>query len=730
MTKKTNNWNWGEKERDAFLSIKTSLTTNPLLRYPDFTRDFIVYADASGFGIGAVLAQIQFIPPEKTDPPDINGEQEVVIAYTSRHLNERERTWNASEKECLAIVHALEKFRPYLYGRTFKVYTDHKPLESLMNKKDPHGRLARWAYEIQSYDMKVLHRPGQENQNADALSRAPLPTVGSVRISKFETEVKQEQIQIDWKTAQREDDYCKDIIKELERDSEIKTVNEQIAAEINENIQNIRQEGTEEIPNQQINSDEPRTRLRIRPASRRHTKIKQEFHFDKEGLLVTSEGKLVVPEAKRKEILKMNHDHMLAGHLGIAKSTMRIKRQYFWPGLNTDVKTYVTNCIVCAKRKAYGTTKAPLKPIPPVQKVWEQIAMDIVGPLTESNQGNKYILVLSDYATRFVMTIPMTDQKAYTIAEHLVGKIYTKFGPPERVLTDQGTNFQSDLIKKRVNQLFQIEPIRTTSYHPQTDGLVERFNRTLCDMLACYVNEEPEQWDKYLDFVTFAYNTSQQTSIDSCPFYLFFKREPVIPSNTTPSSDLNVFENDTDEYDRQWRRALNRSRELLEKVQEKQKKFYDEGSKLITYKVNDHVLLKAIKKPGKCNYRWLGPYRVNRKISDLNYEIILITDEPDLPEEEIKLIVHVNRLKLVTSTPNTRTEQSARPVIQKRRGRPPKAKAVETIASKRRGRPPKIAKQTLVTGKRPGRPRKVLNQTNSIKKKTGRPPKWTNRTSK
>ena len=191
LTKKATQWVWGERERDAFQRIKDALTTNPLLRYPDFSREFVVYADASGYGIGAVLAQVQDLPPSELDPTQISGEHEVVIAYASRHLTERERTWNASEKECLAIVFALKQFRCYLYGRTFKIYTDHKPLESLMNKKDPHGRLARWAYEIQTYDMTVLHRPGQENQNADALSRAPLPTIGVV------TQIKQEKIQND-----------------------------------------------------------------------------------------------------------------------------------------------------------------------------------------------------------------------------------------------------------------------------------------------------------------------------------------------------------------------------------------------------------------------------------------------------------------------------------------------------------------------------------------------------
>ncbi len=652
LTKKSSKWKWGEKERDAFQSIKKCLTSNPLLRYPDFTREFLVYADASGYGIGAVLAQVQYIPPSDTDPTAPHGEHEVVIAYTSRHLIAREQDYPISEKECLAIVQALEHFRPYLYGRTFKVFTDHQPLEALKNKRDPHGRLARWTYEMQEYNMEIIYRPGQENQNADALSRQPLPTLGAIL-------VKPEVMQNSWIAAQNNDDYCKEIILAL---------------------------------------------------NERNNKATQDFHFDNAGLLVTFDGKIVVPKEKVTDVLKMNHDHMLAGHLGIAKSLARIKRQYLWPGLGNDVKSYVSNCITCAKRKAYGSNKAPLKPLPPVEKVWEQIAMDIVGPVTESSNGNKYILVLSDYASRYVMTIPMKNQKAYTIAEHLVKKVYTKFGSPQRVLTDRGTNFLSKLISS-ICLLFKIEQIKTTSYHPQTDGLVERFNRTLCDMLACYVNEKPESWDQYLDFVTFAYNTSQQATINNCPFYLFFKRQPVVPNDISVNSDIPVFDDD-DDYEKQWYKALELSRDNLRKVQEKQKQLYDQGSKLIVYNVNDRVLLKAHANTGKFSNRWIGPFRISRKISDLNYEITRITDEA---EAESKFIVHINRLKLVSAHPNEVVFAETRSKVIKRSGRPRKESTVDKAPKRKVGRPRLTRQKAVIVPKRRGRkPAYLKPQTDTL----------------
>ena len=182
---------------------------------------------------------------------------------------------------------------------------------------------------------------------------------------------------------------------------------------------------------------------------------------------------MVVPLSKREDILKLNHDHKQAGHLGFTKTLHKIKRQYEWPGLNDDVLNYVRNCITCAKRKLHDTRVAPLCPLQPVSQVWERIAMDIVGPVQETERYNKYILVVSDYASRFVITVPMADQKARTVAYHFVNDIILKYGSPTHVLTDQEPNFLSQLIKD-ICTLFGIKQMKTTAYHPQTDGLVER----------------------------------------------------------------------------------------------------------------------------------------------------------------------------------------------------------------------------------------------------------------
>ena len=243
----------------------------------------------------------------------------------------------------------------------------------------------------------------------------------------------------------------------------------------------------------------------------------------------------------------------------------------------------------CALRKPYGSFRAPLNPLPPASFVWERIAMDIVGPLTESKLGNRYILVLADYASRFAFTIPMEDQRAKSVAEHLVVNILTKYGSLHTVLTNQGTNFLSNLLTE-MYKLFQVKHIKTTSYHPQTDGLVERFNRTLCDMLACYVSDHPEDWDSYLPFVTLAYNTAEQSTLQCSPFYLFFGRHPRTPLDASDTSlDLD---DSTNDWHKKWARALELTELRLAKAQEKQKSYYDIDTKKVAFSIGDKILLR------------------------------------------------------------------------------------------------------------------------------------------
>ena len=176
----------------------------------------------------------------------------------------------------------------------------------------------------------------------------------------------------------------------------------------------------------------------------------------------------MVPTQCRKTILNLAHSIPLSGHLGKEKTTRRILQHFYWPTLYRDVAEYCRSCGACQKTSHRRPPKAPLVPLPIIDELFSRIAMDIVGPLPRSRSGNKYVLVLCDYATRYPEAIPLKSIDASHVAEELV-KLFARVGIPEEILTDQGTNFTSQLLTE-IYHLLHIHPIRTTPYHPQTDG--------------------------------------------------------------------------------------------------------------------------------------------------------------------------------------------------------------------------------------------------------------------
>ena len=354
------------------------------------------------------------------------------------------------------------------------------------------------------------------------------------------------------------------------------------------------------------------------------------------GLIATKDGRILVPLGKRKEILELNHNHKLAGHGGIARTLARLRDRFTWSNMTSDVITHVQNCLICAKRKSYGATKAPLQPIPIQNQVMHTMAADIWGPVAESRNGHKYVLVVTEYATRYVITIPMIDQTARTVATHLVNNVFTIFASPTQFLTDQGTQFKSELLRT-ICELFGIKQINTTTYHAQTDGLTERFNRTMADMLTSYVAQNQGNWDQYLRYITLAYNVGRHASTKYAPFTLFYGREASLPTDIIPPLRYRSTENQEDVICQQWSLALKIARDNLLHAQLLQKKYYDDKTMITQYK-GDLILLREPSRPGKFIMMWEGPHRILRNLSDLTYQI------EDVKKLRVQ-IVHVNRMK-------------------------------------------------------------------------------------
>ena len=232
---------------------------------------------------------------------------------------------------------------------------------------------------------------------------------------------------------------------------------------------------------------------------------------------------LVLPKQLRRTVLELAHEIPLAGHLGKEKIRRRVLRRFYWPNVFGDVEEFCRTCAVCQKASHKGAGKAPLMPLPVISEPFSRVAMDIVGPLLTSRAGNRYVLVVCDYATRYPEAIPLKSIDAEHVAEKLV-ELFARVGIPREILTDQGSNFMSQLLVE-LYLLLHVKPIRTSPYHPQTDGLVERFNQTLKSMLRKATAIDGKDWDKLISYLLFAYREVPQASTGFSPFELLYGRD-------------------------------------------------------------------------------------------------------------------------------------------------------------------------------------------------------------
>ena len=352
---------------------------------------------------------------------------------------------------------------------------------------------------------------------------------------------------------------------------------------------------------------------------------------------------LVLPAPLRSTVLTLAHDIPMAGHLGKKKTADRLLNRFYWPGLYRDVEEHYRTCGPCQKSSTRGVKKAPLVPLPIMDEPFRQIAMDIVGPLPRSSSGKKYILVICDYATRYPEAVALRTIDANAVAEELL-PFFARVGVPEEILTDQGTNFTSQLLAE-VYKLLQIKPIRTTPYHPQTDGLVERFNGTLKAMLKKTAAEEGKDWDRLLPYLLFAYREVPQASTGFSPFELVYGRnvrgpldilkESWVAKTRSPESVVS--------YVLMIQERLQKLRDIvrenLENAQATQKQWYDRNARHREFKPGDQVLILLPTSNNKLLAEWRGPYPIMRKVSDVNYEVKL-TDG-----RRRNCIFHVNMLR-------------------------------------------------------------------------------------
>ena len=352
---------------------------------------------------------------------------------------------------------------------------------------------------------------------------------------------------------------------------------------------------------------------------------------------------LVLPRSVRRTVLELAHSIPMAGHLGRKKTLERILQRFYWPTIFRDVEEFCRSCGECQKTAPGRKQVAPLVPLPIIDVPFERIAMDIVGPLPKSRSGNRYILVICDYATRWPEAVPLKSIDAEHIAEELIS-LFSRVGIPKEILTDQGSNFTSRLLKE-VYRLLRIQPIQTSPYHPQTDGLVERFNQTLKSMLRKAASEEGKDWDKLINYVLFAYREVPQASTGFSPFELVHGRAVRGPLDVLresweahPRSSESVVSYVLS-VQKRLEKMSNLAQENLQRSQQTQKRWYDRNAREREFKVGDHVLVLLPTSSNKLLAKWQGPYPILEKLGKVTYRVDMFD------HVKRKRVFHVNMLR-------------------------------------------------------------------------------------
>jgi len=572
LLKKKANFVWETPQQNAFNTLKQALITPPVLRLFDPALPTILQTDASGIAVAGVLLQ-----------DDGNGCRPV--GYVSRKLNGAETRYTVQEKEMLAIMFCLKKWRSYLLGLHFEIKTDHRALEHLKTAKDPTNRVARWFDELSDYHFDIHYEKGSNNQVADALSRVEIAAMAS--------------------TLELDKEFLDKIRSGYSKDTYyVPIVNALIKKE----------------------TVDPKFRTRIERFEARDGLI---YFRDAEN------SRLCIPEVKeiRSKLLCEAHDSVVAAHQGIEKTYSALSRRFFWCHMGVSVKRYVNSCLICQRTKSTGASGAGmLQPLPIPSSPWQDISMDFITHLPKSPMGNDSIMVVVDRLSKMAHFLPTTiEVTAEKAARSFVDSIFRLHGMPKSIVSDRDPRFTSDFWKG----LFDILGTKlamSTSAHPETDGQTERTNRTLEQMLRSLVNFHQTDWEEMLPMVEFAFNNSPSSSTGLTPFKTAYGCDPLVPLDLLNPKTVAGKVSDSAKFVKDIAAYIQIARDNLVVAQDSQAEFANSRRSDPSFKVGEQVLLSTEfltpiteknRPSAKLRDRFVGPYKVKRVISRTAYELDL-----------------------------------------------------------------------------------------------------------
>ena len=495
------------------------------------------------------------------------------------------------------------------------------------------------AEELQSYDFEVVHRPGRLNKNADCLSR---------RVAMPEPSSEEEQEQAEYVGT-----MTVSAVEETEEDTNY--------------LENLQRE---EILRKQADDDILRTvrvwvcrgslpdRKDIRglhPDAQMYSQIFDTLKLDEDGILVQEietifglKKRILVPEELKDAVFKLSHVHRSAGHFGVTATCARVRRNWWYPSLNQDVRTRVAICLEClakiTKEKLNAGVHIPQMSGYPMQSLF----IDLVGPLPTTSKGNQYILSIQDGFSRFISLYPLKNKEAKGVVEVLVDKFIKIFGCPGRIHSDNGTEFVNNIMRGMQKRL-EICHTRGPPYNPQSNQ-VERFHRTLASMLRVALPREDIDWDLHLSAITLAYNTKVNASTGVTPSLAFLGREAKLPVDLILKTPDQMYET----VDNCVKHMIDRYNQIFAYYTKKQEGCIRRNAKryigMNKFEIGDEVWYLSSRrvpgKPTKLTDHWTGPWQVEERVAEALYRI-----RPKNPNSKHKsMVANVSRLKKIIQT--------------------------------------------------------------------------------
>jgi len=593
LIKKDVDFVWSDEQEVAFKKLCDALTGDTILQYPNFNKEFFVECDASGIGIGCVITQVS---EGKRKP----------VAYSSRLLRRAEVNYTTTEKEALSIIAALQKHRYILLGYKITVVTDHQPLLGLFRSTLPPGRLGRWALLAQEFDIKVVYRPGRQNNVPDALSRYPVSEVQTVNSTQVIGKMVEPIAPDELRDAQRADDQYRDVIGRLSK------LPERTA------------EGEFHLRDRILHHE---TEVRERGVTRNKVKV-------------------VIPESLVSRVLQLNHDSRFCGHGGVEITLRKLKSQFFIKGLRQKVERYVATCPICLKTKRKYTKDCEIRKYPLPNYVFEQVHLDLLGPIPVSTNGHRHIMVITDRLSRYTIAEPIPDRTAETIVEALHRRLVVEYTTPKVLLSDNAKEFISDLMAQMC-KYYGIRKVHCASYHPAANGLVERANGKILAVLRTSISQRQNDWDIQVRYAQTAINCAYHHTIKETPHFMVFLQDKVLPYDIlikelpiTPGSRGDYVENAMYMANI----AVDCARKNLEEEQAKWVTKVNEGREAPKIKVGMRVYIKLhtvkVGLAKKLQNKYKGPYRVLElmKFNKFRVRSLVTGKEEQIHNDHIKIV--------------------------------------------------------------------------------------------